>query len=120
LKKFYRKLMQMAAFNTIACPDNTPLQQMMTKIVTTHGGNGKESLPEAEIIRLALDVYLAWDDPTYTPTQAQKKERRSHPPRYSAGVFPRPFYNEDSLVQEINKEALSDGDDAWATHPLPH
>ncbi len=27
-----------------------------------------ENLPMAEIIRRALDAYLAWDDPTYHPT----------------------------------------------------
>jgi hypothetical protein len=27
----------------------------------------EEDLPMAEIIRRALDAYLAWDDPTYTP-----------------------------------------------------
>jgi Ribbon-helix-helix protein, copG family len=27
----------------------------------------EENLPMAEIIRRALDVYLAWDDPTYSP-----------------------------------------------------
>ena len=27
----------------------------------------QENLPEAEIVRRALDAYLAWDDPTYTP-----------------------------------------------------
>jgi Ribbon-helix-helix protein, copG family len=26
-----------------------------------------EDLPEAEIVRRALDAYLAWDDPTYVP-----------------------------------------------------
>ena len=26
-----------------------------------------ERLPMAEIIRRALDTYLAWDDPTYAP-----------------------------------------------------
>ena len=26
-----------------------------------------EDLPMAEIIRRALDAYLAWDDPTYAP-----------------------------------------------------
>ena len=26
-----------------------------------------ERLPTAEIIRRALDAYLAWDDPTYPP-----------------------------------------------------
>ena len=40
-----------------------------------------EDLPMAEIIRRALDAYLAWDDPTYHPTTpAPNKERRSHPP----------------------------------------
>jgi Ribbon-helix-helix protein, copG family len=41
----------------------------------------EEKLPMAEIIRRALDAYLAWDDPTYTPTPiTPQKERRSHPP----------------------------------------
>ncbi len=26
-----------------------------------------EDLPMAEIVRRALDAYLAWDDPAYTP-----------------------------------------------------
>ena len=26
-----------------------------------------ENLSEAEIVRRALDAYLAWDDPTYVP-----------------------------------------------------
>lgn len=30
-----------------------------------------EDLPMAEIIRRALDVYLAWDDATYTPTPSR-------------------------------------------------
>ena len=39
-----------------------------------------ENLPIAEIIRRALDAYLAWDDPTYQPTApAPKKERLSSP-----------------------------------------
>jgi predicted DNA-binding protein len=27
----------------------------------------EEGLPEAEIVRRALDAYLAWDDPAYRP-----------------------------------------------------
>ena len=27
----------------------------------------QEDLPMAEIVRRALDAYLAWDDPAYTP-----------------------------------------------------
>jgi hypothetical protein len=39
-----------------------------------------EDLPMAEIIRRALDAYLAWDDPSYRPTApAPEKERRLHP-----------------------------------------
>ena len=40
----------------------------------------EENLPIAELIRRALDAYLAWDDPTYHPdAQAPKKERRFPP-----------------------------------------
>jgi hypothetical protein len=36
----------------------------------------EENLPMAEIIRRALDTYLAWDDPTYNPSsQAPNKGR---------------------------------------------
>jgi hypothetical protein len=39
----------------------------------------EENLPIAEIIRRALDAYLAWDDPTYHPTSpAPNKERASY------------------------------------------
>lgn len=41
----------------------------------------QENLSEAEIVRRALDAYLAWDDPTYRPkVPAPDKERHSHPP----------------------------------------
>jgi hypothetical protein len=40
----------------------------------------EEGLPMAEIIRRALDTYLAWDDPTYNPSpQAPNKERPLYP-----------------------------------------
>jgi len=40
----------------------------------------EDNLPIAEIIRRALDAYLAWDDPTYRPdAQAPNKERFSSP-----------------------------------------
>lgn len=39
-----------------------------------------ENLPESEIIRRALDTYLAWYDPTYNPcAQAPNKERPFYP-----------------------------------------
>ncbi len=40
----------------------------------------EEDLSMAEIIRRALDSYLAWDDPTYAPTPSTPhKERLSSP-----------------------------------------
>jgi hypothetical protein len=39
-----------------------------------------EDLPMAEIIRRALDAYLAWDDPTYAPMPTpQIRTRHSSP-----------------------------------------
>jgi len=41
----------------------------------------EENLPMAEIIRRALDAYLAWDDPTYTPVpKPQIRNAHSSPP----------------------------------------
>ena len=41
----------------------------------------EENLPMAEIIRRALDAYLAWDDPTYAPVkEPQKRNDHSSPP----------------------------------------
>jgi len=40
----------------------------------------QEGLPMAEIIRRALDTYLAWDDPTYTlPSHPQRGNAHSSP-----------------------------------------
>jgi hypothetical protein len=39
----------------------------------------QEGVPMAELVRRALDIFLAWDDPTYTPPPRSKKERRLHP-----------------------------------------
>jgi hypothetical protein len=41
-----------------------------------------EGLPMAEIIRRALDTYLAWDDPTYQPlpSKPQTRKANSSPP----------------------------------------
>ncbi len=35
----------------------------------------EEHLPEAEIVRRALDAYLAWNDPTYQPTPPKPQKR---------------------------------------------
>ena len=41
----------------------------------------EEDLPMAEIIRRALDTYLAWDDPTYAPPrQPHTRNAHSSPP----------------------------------------
>jgi len=37
-----------------------------------------EGLPMAEIIRRALDAYLAWDDPTYQPTPSTSRSRKAN------------------------------------------
>jgi hypothetical protein len=39
-----------------------------------------ERLPMAEIIRRALDTYLAWDDPTYAPPVPTPKRKASSSP----------------------------------------
>ncbi len=37
----------------------------------------QERLPIAELVRRAVDAYLAWDDPTYTP-HPKPQTRKSH------------------------------------------
>ena len=39
----------------------------------------QEGIPMAELVRRALDTFLAWDDPAYAPPPHAKKERRFHP-----------------------------------------
>ncbi len=39
----------------------------------------QENLPLAELVRRAIDAYLAWDDPTYTPIPSPKQGRPFHP-----------------------------------------
>jgi hypothetical protein len=48
----------------------------------------EENLPMAEIIRRALDAYLAWDDPTYTPHPNQPERNGALIPRLKDGGFP--------------------------------
>ncbi len=41
----------------------------------------EEDLPMAEIIRRALDAYLAWDDPAYIPhRKPQTRKSQKAPP----------------------------------------
>jgi Ribbon-helix-helix protein, copG family len=59
----------------------------------------RDKLPVSEIVRRAIDAYLAWDDPTYSPTPGAsrppdgavtpRKERAFHPHVSSAGAFRR-------------------------------
>lgn len=41
----------------------------------------KEGLALAELVRRAVDAFLAWDDPTYTPNPSRPKRKGpSSPP----------------------------------------
>ncbi len=41
----------------------------------------KEGLAVAELVRRAVDAFLAWDDPTYTPhPRPQTRNAHSSPP----------------------------------------
>ena len=46
----------------------------------------REGSPMAEIIRRALDAYLAWDDPTYAPVpKPQERNAHSFPAVFDGG-----------------------------------
>jgi len=47
----------------------------------------EEGLPMAEIIRRALDAYLAWDDPTYAPVPKPPFKVGPFIPRLKDGGF---------------------------------
>ncbi len=40
----------------------------------------KEGLAVSELIRRAIDAFLAWDDPTYTPVPTPPIRNGFHPP----------------------------------------
>ncbi len=40
----------------------------------------QEGIPMAELVRRALDTFLAWDDPTYAPPPHSKRKSHSSPP----------------------------------------
>jgi Ribbon-helix-helix protein, copG family len=46
----------------------------------------QENLPEAEIVRRALDAYLAWDDPTYVPHPRPQQGTAIHTRPQDAGL----------------------------------
>ena len=47
------------------------------QIERLHQRAEKEGIPMAELARRAIDTFLAWDDPTYTP-QPKPQIRKSH------------------------------------------
>jgi hypothetical protein len=38
----------------------------------------REGVPLAEVVRRAVDVFLAWDDPLYVPTPPMRQTRNDH------------------------------------------
>ncbi|HEU5230349.1 MAG TPA: CopG family transcriptional regulator [Ktedonobacteraceae bacterium] len=53
------------------------------QIERLQGRAQKEGLAIAELVRRAVDAFLAWDDPTYQPTPLnppQNKDSHSSPP----------------------------------------
>jgi hypothetical protein len=52
-----------------------------------HSRAEQEGLAVAELVRRAVDAFLAWDDPTYTPMpQPRNKEVALHPPLERRGL----------------------------------
>lgn len=43
-----------------------------------HQRSEKEGVAIAELVRRAVDSFLAWDDPTYQPDPIHPKTRKSH------------------------------------------
>ncbi|GHO56190.1 ribbon-helix-helix domain-containing protein [Ktedonobacter robiniae] len=37
-----------------------------------------DNIPVSEIVRRAIDAYLAWNDPTYQPAPIYPQTRKSH------------------------------------------
>jgi Ribbon-helix-helix protein, copG family len=49
-----------------------------------------EGVAMAEIIRRAIDAFLAWDDPTYAPMPKPQTRNGALIPRLKDGGFPAP------------------------------
>ena len=57
------------------------------QIERLHQRAEKEGIPMAELVRRAIDTFLAWDDPTYVPhPKPQTGNAHSHE-RHMAGGF---------------------------------
>jgi hypothetical protein len=61
----------MALTRTNIYLDDKQLERLRQKSET-------DNIPVSEIVRRAIDAYLAWDDPTYQPTHPTPQIRRSH------------------------------------------
>jgi Ribbon-helix-helix domain len=51
--------------------DQQQLQRLRAK-------SQEDNLPVSELVRRAVDAYLAWNDPTYQPTQPQPQTSNAH------------------------------------------
>jgi metal-responsive CopG/Arc/MetJ family transcriptional regulator len=50
------------------------------QIERLHQRAEQEGIPRAELVRRALDTFLAWDDPTYIPSKRpQRRNAHSSP-----------------------------------------
>ena len=54
------------------------------------GRSEKEGLSLAELVRRAVDAFLAWDDPTYAPNPSRPIRNGALIPRMKDGGFPAP------------------------------
>jgi len=52
-----------------------------------HSVASQEGVAMAEVIRRAVEVYLAWYDPTYAPPVPTPKRKASSSPDESQGTF---------------------------------
>ncbi len=53
--------------------DEKQLERLRTK-------SQADNIPVSEIVRRAVDVYLAWNDPTYSPPDPPKTRKASSSP----------------------------------------
>ena len=53
--------------------DEQQLERLRAKSDADH-------IPVSELVRRAIDAYLAWNDPTYTPSPNQPKRKASSSP----------------------------------------
>lgn len=62
--------------------DNKQLERLRAK-------SEQDNIPVSELVRRAIDAYLAWDDPTYTPHPTSPQGTAHSSPPQKDGAFPR-------------------------------